>query len=83
MGNFEIHKSLRDLRLDKNIVRLLAFQEKALIYHSFETIAKLNKLGTKVIFKKFILCLGVALNSLQLISLFRCVQKHKYISVIE
>ena len=76
MGNFEIHESLRDLRLDKNIVRLVAFQEKALIYHSFETIAKLNKLGTKVIFKSFILCLGVALNSLNLISLFKCVQKH-------
>ena len=29
MGNFEIHKSLRDLKLDKNVVRLVAFQEKA------------------------------------------------------
>lgn len=76
MGNFLIHKSLRDLRLDKNIVRLVALQGKALIYHSFETIAKLNKLGTKVIYISFILCLGVALNSLHLISLFRCVQKH-------
>ena len=47
----------------------------------FETIAKLNKLGTKVIFKSFILCLGVALNSLHLISLFRCVQK--YINIFQ
>lgn len=84
MGNFEIHKSLRDLRLDKNIVRTCGFPRESPHLSFFRNNSEVKQVKDKIHFQIIYIVSRCGIEFFKSdLSIQMCPETYKYISVIE